>query len=396
MAISAKEYSISELLHEFETDSEEDSEDQRHEHKKSMMQHIEGAFSGDQSKVVFHDTPSDTWGAFLYVLVKDVGDLTGAGDGEISQGQIMQLAFTMLAMVFNLSLQFGTLWCLNDYVVTPAVQEVQTQYAYFHSTCFDSAGVFNKTTWDKVPAKRKDELCDAALLTAPGFLFGILILWLLAMLAEFRENFQFQKHIQEVPTLPPTISEADMVIEREYSGGCDYFLVALSPICRFLIYVLVIIPKYIVILVLTLVGFRYLSASVAFSDIILNSLALAFVVSVDDMIFNGLFPEIMKERVCSLKWAIPQGIASKEGEVRDIENERLKSAYTRSTVIIISACLFLFCYGKFFQRVIPDYRGDLIPLCEAKKAMDHPKLPCPLFSFAPCFPKGPGYPLVEV
>merc|ERR1719478_472904 len=173
-----------------------------------------------------HDTPNDTWGVMIFVICKDLGDFAG---GLSSLSHHLRFAFACVAMICNLCMQFALLWWTFEYAVTPTVATIQINYASFHKNCFDTAGNFIKSKWEEYPVHKKDALCQTVL-SQPLFLFAILFLWTLAMLQEFRENFNLHRHIMMLIHLPYGVSTENQVVEKvDGDNVTEYHLVALHP-----------------------------------------------------------------------------------------------------------------------------------------------------------------------
>jgi len=368
-------------------DGFDDSDDEETiaEMAKSKERMEELAGHAINNRVLTHDCPSDAWGCLLFVIVKDMGDLMAC---EVSPQRIFRMVFSFVALFVNLALQGAILYWVFEFVLSPDVARIQSNYGSFHAECFDKAGVFNVTRWDKdFSSMVKDQLCHSAL-SQPAFLFGILFLWTLAMLAEFRENLRLHRHIKGIPALPPAMSGADQVIEvdnGDFVRSQTLFVVALSPNTRRFIYLLIIIPKYLIVFILTFIGWKWLSASENLSDLILNALALQFVVSIDDLMFYSVFPERMAERVAALKLAIPAPDFDTDEDRETAQNHEICVAYVRSVVILGISLGLLWVYFYFFFDLIPGYDGDLASICAQFYQSEKPS--CGLRRKG-CFPMG--------
>merc|ERR1719311_236936 len=105
------------------------------------------------------------------------------------------------------------------------------------------------------------------------------------------------KAIQGLPRLPTGIHAHDMVNE----GDEEDKLVALNCMTRFFIWMLMLLPKLIIIAALFMEGCIWLAATESFADLILNSLALTFVLDIDSVIFTCFLPERMAKNLARMK-----------------------------------------------------------------------------------------------
>mmetsp|Transcript_69960 Transcript_69960/g.177553 ORF Transcript_69960/g.177553 Transcript_69960/m.177553 type:complete len:115 (-) Transcript_69960:516-860(-) len=83
-------------------------------------------------------------------------------------------------------------------------------------------------------------------------------------------------------------------------------LVALSPVFRALLTLVVVVPKFLIPILLAIFGCTWLTAIESVSDLILNALAMAFIVEIDELIYDAFLPEVLKEELAELMTAIPQ------------------------------------------------------------------------------------------
>merc|ERR1740130_1109111 len=97
--------------------------------------------------------------------------------------------------------------------------------------------------------------------------------------------------INSLPKLPVGESVAEMIHERECDGEEHFDIVALTPGARCSLYVLAIIPKLLIAMFLFWIGMRWLTSTDSFGDLIMNALALEFVLNIDELFFNSFFPE---------------------------------------------------------------------------------------------------------
>lgn len=356
-------------------DSEIDAEEFKRQFQSTIL-------SDDDSKKVLYPTPADTWGVMMYVIVKDLGEMA---DGEFTSARVVRVAYASVIMAINLVLQFMILWWVFEYVVIPSEASLQKHYALFHRDCFDVGGSFNAKKWATFDAEIKQSLCQVAL-SQPSFMAAILFLWTLAMLSEFHENLRLHRHIMQMTVLPRSIKHGHQVIESE-TGEMTAFLVALSWKSRALLYVLIVIPKYMIIFVLTFIGWTWLSSSESFADLILNSLALGFVVTIDDLMFVSLFPEKVTERVSSLKLAVPANTYDSDDEKIKAQDADVQKSICRSLTLVVSAMVVLAMFIRW-QTVLPGYEHELGHLCSNRLQ----ELPCSVGTYLRhgCFPKGPA------
>jgi len=129
-------------------------------------------------------------------------------------------------------------------------------------------------------------------LTSPmfqGFLFLIVFLWGLASAAEFRSISIWWNVMLALPTCD-TKECLDESWESE-DEECSLQIVGVSRRVRLMTILLNLLPRSILACCIFLVGVQYLLSVRNISDLILNSLALTFLVTVNEMLFAAFAGE---------------------------------------------------------------------------------------------------------
>ena len=122
-----------------------------------------------------------------------------------------------------------------------------------------------------------------------GFLFLIVFLWGLASVAEFRSILVWWN----VMLALPSCSINDCLSESWETGDeeCELEILGISQKIRVLTILLNLLPRSILQCCIFIVGIQYLLSVRNISDLILNSLALTFLVTVDEMLFAAFAGE---------------------------------------------------------------------------------------------------------
>merc|ERR1740121_1091958 len=123
------------------------------------------------------------------------------------------------------------------------------------------------------------------------------------MLNELRTAQRMFSHIY---SLPPSSLCSDMLAFQDciqFEGRCC--IVGLTRWARVLLYLLVFLPKFAISCFLLHIGSRWLITG-SFSDTILNSLALGFVIEIDDLLFATVLPIAMQTQVRNTKFFVAE------------------------------------------------------------------------------------------
>merc|ERR1712216_504821 len=143
------------------------------------------------------------------------------------------------------------------------------------------------------------------------------------------------RQLEGLPDLPAGFLPREMVAEAIHGEGHfqerKLLLICLNRTTKVCLYTLIFIPKTFIAILLCVSGCIWLTASLSFGDLILNSLALAFVVEVDELIFSVFLPPRLEKNLSDTVVACPKD-STKTDEER--AKEEVRSSYSRSAVFL--------------------------------------------------------------
>merc|ERR1712032_430502 len=96
------------------------------------------------------------------------------------------------------------------------------------------------------------------------------------------------------------------------------------------------------------VGCRWLVATPSFSDIILNGLALAFIVEIKEMLYNDVFPKIFHEETQLIR-------VKKDSHTLKLDAPSLAVP----VCLTLGSFAWVFTYMYQLQAVLPEYQWDI-------------------------------------
>eukprot|EP00747_Dinoflagellata_sp_TGD_P203267 gnl/TRDRNA2_/TRDRNA2_76878_c0_seq1.p1 gnl/TRDRNA2_/TRDRNA2_76878_c0~~gnl/TRDRNA2_/TRDRNA2_76878_c0_seq1.p1 ORF type:complete len:422 (-),score=69.43 gnl/TRDRNA2_/TRDRNA2_76878_c0_seq1:18-1124(-) len=328
-----------------------------------------------------YDLPGDTWGCAIFVIIKDMHLVLG---GKASKAHLLRFLFVMTCLIVNLAVQFAMVIWTNEYIVQFSVQQMQSQYEAYHASVFDTSGVFHHAQWEAFDGR--DSICQAGM-TKMFFLASILLLWSVRMLGELRLTAQLDHRIRELPNAPHDADPHDMMMENHDEEVSTYEVICLTGSTRFVLRLFIIVPKLIIAAFLLYMGCRFLASTQSFADIIMNAMALEFIINIDELIFDCLMPEILYLKVSNMKFAPPKIKLTPEQH----ENEIVR-AYTRSMFYILLLIAFVWVYLNSLQQVIPGFKHDIGDHCsdyiESQMTTACPQITIWPFTKSECFPYG--------
>eukprot|EP00439_Symbiodinium_sp_Y106_P015977 s1436_g2.t1 len=227
----------------------------------------------------------------------------------------------LIGMIVNSGLQIALLLTVyfdmlqNPYSSTKVKEMVHWRALKGHSyDDFDSDtgySVINRLCQHKLWSFEQEEYQDMfeyLYMPMPGWTLSVLaiIMWVLTMMAEYRRCCEQGLALWHLPTLkrgdPAVLITEDG--EQDEILGIYRVLRALALSIRvvgFLAFATLIIPRLFVTVCLCLVGCQYLAQTASLHDIVLNAVALAFVLDVDELLAQVLFTERIRMTLPRIK-----------------------------------------------------------------------------------------------
>jgi hypothetical protein len=245
------------------------------------------------------DLPEDIYGATMFSIVFDLWDINnGSYEGDELHDDMnkVRLCFVTTVLMANYLLQAGMIWWIYIYVVLPSVHGVQRIYQKYHAEVFDEDGTYKVSLWDQWDQGNRDALCDLAF-SSYWFMFAILCLWGYTMLIEIRKTDRLMREIVKVADCE---SLGDMVCMDAPDEVVRF--VKITKFIDWVLFLVIIVPKYLIGFSLLLLGCVWLMATDSFADLILNAVALEFVVNIDNLLFEACLPQTIVTKVGNTKF----------------------------------------------------------------------------------------------
>jgi len=128
------------------------------------------------------------------------------------------------------------------------------------------------------------------------FLLLVLVIWWLIVIQEFRSTLAWWG-------VMVNISSRKTIYDDTYEGEnlSSVTISGISVPCKAFVMFFIVVPRTMIIVALAYIGTDFLIVADSFGDLILNSVALGFLVEIDDMLFAGVCNEDDKEHVTTLQ-----------------------------------------------------------------------------------------------
>jgi len=190
-------------------------------------------------------------------------------------------------------------------------------------------------------------------LSQPLYLMAILLIWTVTCFGELRKAFDSFYHlIWRMPIV-------DSMREGLESGqGDTRELMVLRGITREMqvfLTIFVLVPRFVITIVLTWLGCRWLVATENFEDILLNAVALEFILVLKELFYATVVTHRNRRDVENTKIFCDHD--SQEVEAATHYN------FLSSFAWLFFAMGWVLFYVYYFQMVLPGYRWDVHDVC---------------------------------
>lgn len=303
----------------------------------------------------------DVYGAGVATLVRDSFSLVdGKGDLVL---RISRLSSSLILMIFVIALQVFVILQMQSLVASRAVTEIRQIYGRYEFVMYgaEMSHVYltpngfprgaDKQYFDSANFGRltEDEQASACRIpfSQPQLLLPILFIWTLTIVADLRRcGDLFVRLILATPTIT---SMRDAVVESD--GECEIIVGLTRPIKAMLMSTC-ILPRYVIDVYLLWLGCRWLAATPSFGDLLLNAVALEFILLLKDTLYAGVVPDRNKRAT--------QNTLIQPWQKTEPANYRV---FLSSFLLILVTVIWVLYYVYRFQAVLPDYKWDVAKVC---------------------------------
>eukprot|EP00931_Biecheleriopsis_adriatica_P057104 TRINITY_DN33867_c0_g1_i1.p1 TRINITY_DN33867_c0_g1~~TRINITY_DN33867_c0_g1_i1.p1 ORF type:complete len:402 (-),score=49.75 TRINITY_DN33867_c0_g1_i1:49-1254(-) len=301
----------------------------------------------------------DVYAMLVAGLVHDVVALSLGTKRKVAR--VLRLTFMLVACVLCNCIQYFVLMVVRDRFGAPSVHRIQRLYQQYESVMYaghtiqesggqlrGTRGFFSEAQFAEFDESEKNRIC-AISLSNPRFLSCILFLWTVTCMREVVAIFRITRRLL---VLTPTVKSTDLVLNA--TAGGESVVAGLTIWLKVMIAVLAILPRWVVTLILLWLGCRWLTAMLNLEELLLNGLALEFIVLLKDSLYYALVTQRNRELTENTLYAPPLTAA----HLDDLTQWGLAS------LIFLTGCVaWVLSYIYFFQSVLPDYKWDVRNTC---------------------------------
>lgn len=323
-----------------------------------------------QDVVSYKNVPldEDTFGMMTCSITRDAFFLSnGAAAGHIRR---MRMVVCVFLLLFTMFLQVWIMAKVRKYITAKEVHDIRLAYSEFeqiicgehvtltqhgHYRCTDGSfpGLeVAKARIHDLPTKDKEQFCRIPL-SQPVFFFTALLIWTFTCIAEIRKAVGLQITQFSLKTIE-FMRDAQLLEEKDDDTDDNQELVirGMTLELKALLFLSTFLPRVGITSYLCWVGCRWLVATNNFSNLLLNALALEFILIMKTTIYTALMPSRSKRDL----------------EVTFIHPVWRKTApgpwtFANTTILLVVACVWVYVYMRYFQTVLPNYQWDIHEVC---------------------------------
>jgi len=298
----------------------------------------------------------DTYGMGITALVKDTYWLH-QGNGKVA-ARVVQLIASLFLQTFTLVLQAFLIYELQELVSSRAVHHGRNVYTAYETHMYrgrtKEIGLGQRrgldSYWDpeqfvSLDGGLKDEVC-AMPLSQPGFFGAVLLIWTLTVANNLKRTLELTTRLLwNTPTVP---NVGGMLQSLD---GDELLVKGLTRPIKILILFMVTVPRILMNVVLLWRGSRWLGSTMDYADMLLNAIALEFILLLKDLLYVVIISDRNKHEVQAMR-LLPRA---------DIQHADAWKYLETYSWLLFSA-LYTVLYLRY-QRILPEYKFDIHDAC---------------------------------
>jgi len=274
--------------------------------------------------------------------------------------RVVRMIMAMTLIVSVLALQVFLLRAVHGLLCANAVEKIRLDYSDYEVLVYGKEHVvktvngfyrgtdpkfLNATKFMELPEDQMHSICQIPL-AHQDYTFAILFIWTLTCCSDLRKTF---RHIDILLFRTPTVASADDVLEKAEEGAVA--VIGLTFPMKIVVATFCLFPRILSVSVLNLLGCRWLIATNSLSDVLLNALALEFMMVLKELLYTTLASSRNKFLTENTLFVTPGagqlGIAGVVG----------------SMSWAFLAIVWVYVYIFHFQKVLPEYNWDVREVC---------------------------------
>jgi len=331
----------------------------------------EGSESSTLDKLVKfepEELDKDLYGVGISALIRDMHKLVmGEGRTGLRTARAFATVFVLWA---NIGLQLFLMFEFKKLVTSDFVHRIRATYGEYEAWMYENhtlltvngfdrgiPGFFNPARFEDLPETIDKEFICSIPFSQGTFCFCILTVWTLAVVIDLRK---IQYYIELLVIRTPTLdSPQKILVIADAPAGLDgrenkhkVKVLGLTRGFKVMLLVFLILPRLAIDIVLLWLGCRWLVATANFGDLLMNAIALEFILLFKELMYNAVTPKHTMTETAHFE--VPDNRELRVGWL----------SYMGSFLWLGAVFLWVYLYMHLLQQVLPEYRWDIHTVCE--------------------------------
>jgi len=301
----------------------------------------------------------DLYGVGITSLIRDVNKLATARDDGFFCLRVSKVATTIVVLWLTIAMQVFMMVEFKLLVVQSSVHKIRTTYSQYEDFMYDGMvyvngngfsrglpGFFKKERFADLPTHIDKEFLCSIPFSMPAFFIGVLLVWSFTVVTDIR-HILFYADLLTIKT--DTIESVMTMLEHRP----DHMVVlrGLPLTFKAMLLLFIFLPRLILDIVLLWMGCRWLAATASFSDVLLNAMALEFILLLKDLVYTAVVPR-------QNQW---------EERTMLVPHHRTSQPSWRNSMLafvwLVVVFLWVLLYVYRLQQVLPAYNWDVRVVC---------------------------------
>jgi hypothetical protein len=306
----------------------------------------------------------NTYMMAIALLVRDL-QRVAQGQGTIGL-RTTRIMYALVLLFLTIFLQIALLACVKIYVTPQDVSSIREIYDTYEFTMYGSDkthttltkygnhrgidGYFQPGNFNILDDETKDAVCNIPFAQV-FFLELALFIWTVTCFAQFKVCIEsFSSLIVMTPVLN-SMAYA-LAAETNKDKTISHTIVGLTPFIRAFLVIGVYLPWFCTNVFLLWLGCRWLVATDDYGDMILNAVALEFVLKLKELLYLAMVAERSKRDLRNTL-CIPPWKTERAGYW----------VFLNGLLWGYLAILWVLLYTFYLQNVLPDFKWDVREVC---------------------------------
>lgn len=309
----------------------------------------------------YEDCEESAYSGAMGTIIKDMHRISKGSQHPVSR--VLRISLALSLAISLVVMQLFVLYTIKTFVTSPAVRSIRGVYDEYEKTMYNghvretgygfSVGIggptgpfFDQTAFDRLSGGLKSSVCIIPF-SQPAYLSIILFIWTLSVVGELRMVVSLSHWLY-------MIEKVDIGKAIEDHDG-KHIIVGLPGWLKALTFSVVLLPRLLTSALLLWLGCRWLAATLDNIEVLINSIALEFVIRLNSLLYAQLVSDRSKRELKNLKL-----------DMRHINGEPPSAfTYIGASGWMVLSVFFIYLYLVHMQMVLPGYQWDVRKPCAA-------------------------------